>query len=96
MLDEVVLVTIDDGRCIRQNSLDLGLLGAVQSWSTEEFKCSCVVPIDVRSNPFGIAHEPRVIVGTINFALSSREVLAAIVAVQPCPDAVLRPHITSG
>lgn len=37
MLDEGVLVTIDDGCCICQNSLDLGLLGAVQSWSTEEF-----------------------------------------------------------
>ena len=96
MLEEGVLVTIDDGCCIRQNSLDLGLLGAVQSWSTEEFKCGCVVPIDIRSNPIGIAHDPRVIIGAINLALGARKVFAAIVAVQPCPNFVLRPNPTSG
>ena len=47
VLEKGIFIRIDHGSCIRQDGLNLGLLVAVQPWSTEEFKCSCVVPIDV-------------------------------------------------
>lgn len=68
---ENVLVAVYDGSCICKNRLYLRLLIFVESWRTEEFECRCIVPIDIRSDSCGIRHEPCVIVGSIDFALSS-------------------------
>lgn len=82
---ESIFIAVYNCGCVFENRLDLRLLVFVEPWSSQELKCSCIVPINVWSDPSCIRHEQCIIVCTVDFSLcsSAKKFFTANITVEP-------------
>lgn len=84
-----IFAVVDEPGCVCQDRLDLRLLVIVEPWSTQILQRCCIIPINIGSDPWCARYCPRIVIGTVDFALGFRAkgFLAALVTVEECRNA---------